>query len=145
MIGLLSGLPKHAGQIGAYSLPQRLGGFAYKGAQFGVAGFLSSVVGHGLTRWLVSMRDKNDSSGLAKDNDVELAPVLPTSLAWGSFLMTSSNARYQLVNAIEQRVLEPFVGSKGVLLAPLTFALRFGNCYVGGLHWLPWAKMWNVQ
>lgn len=129
-------------------------GFAYKGLQFGIAGFLSSVVGHSLTTWLVSQRElarSKDASTSASDpksgdNDgVELAPVLPTSLAWGGFLMSSSNLRYQIVNGIEQRALDPLLGSNGAALALMTLALRLGNCYVGGLHWLSWAKMWKLQ
>lgn len=145
--GILQRLPKHFGQIGAYSTPMRVGGFLYKALQFGAAGFLSSVAGHSLTRWLVARRDANrrKSGGSGSNKSVELAPVLPTSLAWGGFLMTSSNARYQLVNGFEQRVLDPMFGGNAALLTILTFALRFGNCYVGGLQWLPWAKMWDIQ
>lgn len=142
---LLENLPRHAGQIGSFSLPQRLGGYIYKGAQFGVAGFLSSLAGHGLTRWLVTIRDRNEGPERVVKDGVELAPVLPTSLAWGGFMMASSNARYQAVNGIEQRLLEPLFGANAALLTVLTFALRFGNCYVGGLHWLHWAKMWDLQ
>lgn len=145
VVALLENLPRHAGQIGSFPLAQRFGGYLYKGVQFGTAGFIASVAGHGLTRWLVSIRDKNEGPERLVKDGVELAPVLPTSLAWGGFMMVSSNTRYQAVNGFEQRILEPLVGANGALFAALTFALRFGNCYVGGLHWLPWAKMWNLQ
>lgn len=81
----------------------------------------------------------------ATESEVELAPIIPTSLAWGGFMMASSNTRYQMVNGIEQRLLDPLLGGNAPLLTAVTFALRFGNCYVGGWHWLPWAKMWNIQ
>lgn len=124
-----------------------MSGFIFKGVQFGIAGFLSSLVGHGLTRSLVTMRDKgkNAGGGDEAEEQVELAPIIPTSLAWGGFLMTSSNVRYQIVNGIEQRMLDPLLGSNGAMLTAVTFALRFGNCYLGGLQWLPWAKMCNLQ
>lgn len=153
-VGYLQRLPKHFGQVGSYGIGSRAVGFVYKGVQFGIAGFMSAVLGHGLTRWLVAQRDKKARQGdgggegdkkVGGDDSVELAPVLPTSLAWGGFLMTSSNARYQMVNGIEQRLLDPLFGGNATLLTALTFALRFGNCYVGGLQWLPWAKMWNIQ
>ncbi len=35
----------------------------------------------------------------------ELAPVWDNSVAWGGFMATSANLRYQLVNGIEDRVL----------------------------------------
>ena len=38
-------------QIGSYSLRQRLATVLYRGAQFFAVGFLSSAVGHSLTKW----------------------------------------------------------------------------------------------
>lgn len=35
----------------------------------------------------------------------ELAPVWDNSVAWGGFMATSANLRYQLVNGIEDRIL----------------------------------------
>ena len=35
----------------------------------------------------------------------ELAPVWDNSIAWGGFMATSANLRYQLVNGIEDRLL----------------------------------------
>lgn len=37
--------------------------------------------------------------------DKELAPVLDNSIAWGGFVATSTNLRYQTVNAFEERAL----------------------------------------
>jgi Protein RETICULATA-related len=37
--------------------------------------------------------------------DKELAPVLENSIGWGSFVGVSSNSRYQIVGAIEERLL----------------------------------------
>lgn len=139
--GWMARLPKHAGQMGSFGLGQRAAGFAVKGVQFGMVGFASSVVGHGLTRWLVSMRDVGSEDEKERK---QLAPILPTSLCWGGFMVASSNIRYQIVNGFEQRVLERFVGG-GLIGAGTTFAVRFGNCYLGGIQWLPWARFWGVQ
>lgn len=140
--GFLAGLPRHAGQIGQFGLGQRVAGYVYKGVQFGVVGFASSVVGHSLTRELVRWRDGDVKHG---EGETELAPVMSTSLAWGGFMMMSSNARYQVVNGIEQRVLATALGGRTALLTGTTFLVRLGNCYVGSLHWIPWARMCNLQ
>lgn len=140
LTGFTARLPSHFAQVGSYSLLSRATGFSYKAIQFGLTGFFASVVGHGLTRYLVSKREK----GSVGDH-VQLAPILPTSVAWGCFMLSSSNARYQMVNGIEQRLLDPILGANAALLTAVTFALRFGNCYLGGLHWLPWAKEWGIQ
>ena len=34
-----------------------------------------------------------------------LASVMDNSLGWGSFMLVSSNTRYQIVNTIEERLL----------------------------------------
>ncbi|KAI0565464.1 hypothetical protein FGB62_17g350 [Gracilaria domingensis] len=134
-------LPRHAGQVGNFMLSERIVAFVWKGIQFGVVGFSSSMVGHGLTSWLVKVRNESGH----KFGDVTLAPVIPNSLAWGSFLMVNSNSRYQLVNGIEQRVLDKVFGANAALLGLVTFALRATNSYVGSAWWLPWAKQWGLQ
>lgn len=137
--GFLARLPKHAAQIGGFALPERVAALVFKGAQFGAVGFVSSLVGHGLTTTMVRARGKKQHGGK------ELAPLIPTSLTWGGFLMASSNPRYQLVNALEQRVLDPLLGRSAVLLTGVTFGVRFGNCLLGGVQWLPWARFWGLQ
>ncbi|PXF48460.1 Protein RETICULATA-RELATED 4, chloroplastic [Gracilariopsis chorda] len=139
--GAVRALPRHAGQVGNFLLGERIVAFIWKGVQFGTVGFTSSMVGHGLTSWLVKARNASGH----KIGDVTLAPVIPNSLAWGSFLMVSSNSRYQAVNCIEQRVLDRFLVGNGMLLGLVTFALRAGNSYFGSAQWLPWAKQWGLQ
>lgn len=145
-LALLQRLPKHAGQVGSFSLPQRIATFGYKGVQFALVGFISSMIGHGLTTALVNYRRAEaHRKGEKLDNAVVLAPVIPTSVAWGGFLMASSNSRYQVVNSIEQRILDPILGGNPLLLTLVTFGVRFGNCFVGGVQWLPWARYFGIQ
>lgn len=122
----------------------------YKGAQFAIVGFLSSVVGHGLTTALVNRRKAREAASggkrrISDSSDVVLAPVLPTSVTWGGFMFCSSNPRYQAVNGLEQRVLYPLLEGKHFLSAVVTFALRFSNCFVGGVHWIPFARFFGIQ
>lgn len=49
-------------------------------------------------------KQQEDSGGADKDAP-KLAPVGPNSLAWGGFMAVAGNARYQVVNCIEDRVL----------------------------------------
>lgn len=143
---LFNSIPKHFSQIGSFGTVGRASAFLVKGVQFGIAGFVSSAAGHGLTRYLVSKRNsKNQGGGNGEEDQVVLAPVLSTSLAWGGFLATSSNVRYQMVNGLEQRILEPLFGGNVAVLTAITFALRFSNCYLGSMQWLPWAKLWDLQ
>lgn len=55
--------------------------------------------------WLQVERSRAKSGIKAQAGDKELAPVLDNSLAWGGFVATSTNVRYQLVNGFEERAL----------------------------------------
>lgn len=144
--GFLQGLPKHALQVGAFSRLQRLSAFGFKALQFGLVGFVSSMLGHGLTTGLVKQRRATAKSrGQMEEDGVELAPVVPTSAVWGLFMLASSNTRYQTVNALEQRMLDPLLGKNALALTLVTFGVRFGNCFIGGVQWLPFAKRFGIQ
>lgn len=149
-LAFLQQLPKHSFQAGQYSLAQRGSSFLFKGFQFALVGFMSSVVGHGLTTLLVNRRKAQEAASggkrrISDSNDVVLAPVLPTSLAWGGFMFCSSNPRYQAVNGLEQRILYPLLEGNTLLSAVVTFGLRFSNCFVGGIHWIPFARFFGIQ
>eukprot|EP00854_Cymbomonas_tetramitiformis_P002011 gene2011-2698_t len=119
---ILHSLPSHCLQIGNYAVWQRAATVA---------------VGHGATVALVSMRPKQEGAK-------ELAPVWQNSFTWASFMVISSNLRYQLVNSIEERGLEKFVPA-GIVRNSTQFVLRFGNCFAGGLQWVWFARMAGLQ
>lgn len=137
LAAVISKLPGHCLQAGPYTLPQRAMTIAYRGAQFFCVGFATSVVGHSITKAAVQ-------AGLEAEDDVELAPVLDNSIGWGSFMLLSSNLRYQTVNCIEERVLDAFVPTK-LINIPLTFGLRFTNCFLGGVQWVWFAQKVGLQ
>lgn len=148
--GFLQALPKHAFQKGGFTMGQRGSAFLFKGAQFGLVGFVASVVGHSATTALVQKRKAREArEGKRRGpevDEVELAPVLPTSITWGGFMFCSSNPRYQMLNGLEQRVLFPFLDGKSALFGTLvTSTARFLNCYVGGVSWIPFAKAFGIQ
>ena len=142
---VLAALPKFALQEGAsFTAMQRAGNLALKGAQFGLIGFAASMLGHSLTKTLVKLRQTLNPN--EPPPAVQLAPTLTNSLVWGSFMACSSNVRYQLVNALEARLFEPLLRSSNPLwMATASFFLRFGNTYVGGLHWIRWARHAGIQ
>lgn len=103
------------------------------------------MVGHGLTTALVKQRRAAAAArGEAEEEGVELAGVVPTSAVWGLFMASSSNPRYQFVNAIEQRALDP-LRSNALALTVATFGIRFANCFAGGVQWLPFARHFGIQ
>lgn len=144
--GFLAGCPSHASQIGSFSPAQRMATFAYKGGQFAAIAFASALVGHGITKMFVARRDRvRAERGEPPAEGGELAPVVPTAAVWGGFVMTSSNVRYQMVNGIEQRFVGPLLSRVPVVRTAVTFGIRFSNCMVGSMTWIPWAKYWGVQ
>jgi len=144
----LRSLPSHAMQVGSgYKLQQRLGALALRGAQFFAVGFGAAAVGHSATIAAVSAQRKRgvlrgDKQTAA--NTAPLAPALDTAMAWGWFMGVSSNARYQVVNGFEERVLD-VIPMPALPRALATFALRFGNTFVGTKQWMWWAKWIGVQ
>lgn len=104
------------------------------------------MLGHGLTTFLVNQRHAAAlRRGEAEESDVKLAAVVPTSAVWGLFMLLSSNSRYQFVNALEQRAIDPLFGRSALVLTVVTFMVRFGNCFVGGVQWLPFAQRFGIQ
>ncbi|KAK3285302.1 hypothetical protein CYMTET_7092 [Cymbomonas tetramitiformis] len=157
---ILHSLPSHCLQIGNYAVWQRAATVAKSreprglhrhvvctgshvvctGSHVvcaGVACVVDPLVGHGATVALVSMRPKQEGAK-------ELAPVWQNSFTWASFMVISSNLRYQLVNSIEERGLEKFVPA-GIVRNSTQFVLRFGNCFAGGLQWVWFARMAGLQ
>ena len=93
-------LPANIFAEGSFSFRQRIAAGMYKGALFGLCGFLGSVGGTSLAYLLFLVRRITNPSS-AKDGK-ELPNVLANSLGWASFMFVSTNPRYQLVNGVEQ-------------------------------------------
>ena len=129
-------LPGHATQRGDFRLWQRLATYGYRGAQFFCVGIVSTLLGHGSTMALVSLKPKTADSK-------ELSPLVQTSVVWATFMVVSSNLRYQTVNCIEERLLDSlFTGAPRNLA---TLVLRFGNCFSGSLQWVWFARFTGLQ
>ncbi|GJD11306.1 protein reticulata, chloroplastic [Galdieria sulphuraria] len=124
-----------APQIKQFALPKH---FLERGSYR----FCASVIGHGITTGLVEMRRRKNPASIS---DVHLAPVLSNSTQWGLFMGISSNSRYQLVNGIEAQVIDRLFERTSLLASVCCFLLRCINSYVGGLHWIQWARHSGIQ
>ena len=142
---VLRALPAHCLQVGPYSLAQRVGTFAMRGAQLFGVGFGAAAVGHSLT--LAAVDAQTAAAKARGDKTPPLAQpagVGATAAAWGWFMGVSSNARYQIVNGFEERALDTLPLSPAAK-SVATFVLRFSNTYLGTLNWMWWAKEVGVQ
>jgi len=127
----------------SYSFLQRVGAIVRNGAKLFLVGTSASLVGTGATNLLINARK---SIGEDYAGDVEDVPIVATSIAYGVYMAVSSNLRYQiLAGVIEQRILEPWLHNKKLMLSILSFAARTGNTFVGSLLWVDYARWTGVQ
>ncbi|MCC7441700.1 MAG: RETICULATA-related protein [Bdellovibrionales bacterium] len=127
----LSTLPQNAFEANVpggspYSLGQRVSSFLYKSGQFAVIGGAAGLAGTALTHGIYEITGQERG---------ELPDPLQNGAQWGAFLASSSNSRYQLLAGVE-RGLQSVLGKRPVLLMLATAGIRYGNSYIGGLHWL---------
>jgi hypothetical protein len=102
-----------------------------------------SFVGVAVTNTLVALRKALDPA-FAPLN----APqnVLATSAAYGLYMSTSSNLRYQLLaGVIEERGIETVFKGQHTLCAALSFVVRTANTFVGSLLWVDFVRLLGMQ
>ncbi|XP_066363198.1 protein RETICULATA-RELATED 4, chloroplastic-like [Miscanthus floridulus] len=127
----------------SYSLLQRVGAILRNGAKLFAVGTSASLVGTGVTNALIKARQ---AASKDFDGEVENLPILSTSVAYGVYMAVSSNLRYQvLAGVIEQRMLEPLLHQRKLILSAASFAVRTGNTFLGSLLWIDYARWVGVQ
>ncbi|KAK9283933.1 hypothetical protein L1049_012190 [Liquidambar formosana] len=127
----------------SYSLLQRIGAIGRNGAKLFVVGTGASLVGTGITNVLINARKALDKSFAGEAEDV---PIISTSVAYGVYMAVSSNLRYQvLAGVIEQRILEPLLHQKKLILSATCFVVRTGNTFLGSLMWVDYARWIGIQ
>ncbi|KAK6937173.1 Protein RETICULATA-related [Dillenia turbinata] len=127
----------------SYSFVQRMGAIVRNGAKLFVVGTSASLVGTAATNALIKARQAVDKSSAGETEDL---PILSTSVAYGVYMAISSNLRYQiLAGVIEQRILEPLLHNRKLLLGASSFAVRTGNTYLGSLLWVDYARWVGIQ
>lgn len=139
--------PENAFQVAltgtSYSLLQRVGAIARNGSKLFLVGTSASLIGTGATNLLINARKAVDKNYAG---EIEEVPILSTSVAYGVYMAVSSNLRYQiLAGVVEQRILEPLLHNKKLLLSASCFAVRTGNTFLGSLLWVDYARWIGIQ
>jgi hypothetical protein len=126
-----------------FTLAQRAGGFALKGAQLFVVGFVCCAVGAAVTNGLVYVRERVDKSYKPATQKTN---VLAVSALYAIFLGVSSGSRYQLINGIESHIFPRlFANTPHLFEQAATFLLRYGNTFWGSQQWVIFCRLTNVQ
>ncbi|XP_010922197.1 protein RETICULATA-RELATED 4, chloroplastic isoform X1 [Elaeis guineensis] len=127
----------------SYSFLQRVGAIVRNGLKLFAVGTGASLIGVGITNALINARKALDKNFAVEAEDV---PILSTSVAYGVYMAVSSNLRYQMVaGVIEQRILEPLLHSRKLVLSASCFAVRTGNTFLGSLMWVDYARWIGIQ
>ncbi|PPR89410.1 hypothetical protein GOBAR_AA31270 [Gossypium barbadense] len=125
-----------------FSAKQRIATFFYKGVLYGSVGFGCGLVGQGIANLVMTTKRRIRKS----DEDIPVPPLLRTASLWGVFLAVSANARYQIINGLEQLVeASPVTKQVPPVAMAFTIGVRFANNVYGGMQFVDWAKWSGVQ
>lgn len=127
-------LPAHIFQrappgVAPFSPAKRLATFALKALQYGGVGFGMGCLGSSAVQGLTRLRELLDP-GFVPPATVQSA--LGTGAAWAGFMATSSNARYNVVNGMEDALYRRGTG----LGRAGSVALRLLNNWAGAAQWV---------
>lgn len=145
---LFAGCPDNAFQkvppgYQPFSLVQRGGAVVRNGLKLFGVGFFASLLGVGLTNGLLTVRGMLDPEFVPL-NDPQNVGVM--SAAYGLYMASSSNLRYQVVAGIlEERGIEVIFKSNPTMCAALSFAVRTGNTFLGSLLWVDFLNILGIQ
>ncbi|PKU76081.1 protein RETICULATA-RELATED 3, chloroplastic [Dendrobium catenatum] len=132
-------LPSYMFEPGPFSLLDRIGTFAYKGATFAAVGFAAGLAGTAISNGLISLRKKMDPEF---ETPNKAPPTVLNAITWALHMGLSSNIRYQTLNGVEfvmEKALPP-VGFKASVVA-----LRCLNNVVGGMSFVMLARLTGSQ
>lgn len=126
-----------------FTLLQRTGAVVRNGMKLFGVGFFASILGVGLTNGLITVREMLDPT-FAPLNDPQ--DVVTMSAAYGVYMATSSNLRYQvLAGIIEERGIESIFRNNPALCGTLSFAVRTANTFLGSLLWVDFLSICGLQ
>ncbi|GAB4814932.1 hypothetical protein N2152v2_001978 [Parachlorella kessleri] len=145
---VFAGCPENAFQkvppgYAPFSLGQRAGAVVRNGLKLTAVGMFASLVGVGVTNVLMGVRALLDPAFTPLNPPQD---VLIMSAAYGTYMASSSNLRYQIVaGLIEERGIEVlFRGNPGLCHA-LSFVIRTANTYLGSLLWVDYIRLLGLQ
>jgi hypothetical protein len=126
-----------------FSLAQRAGAVVRNGSKLFGVGLVASLLGVGITNALVAARSLLDPSFVPLNDPQN---VLVMSAAYGSYMATSSNLRYQiLAGLVEERGIEAVFASNPAACAALSFVVRTANTFLGSLLWVDYINFLGLQ
>jgi hypothetical protein len=126
-----------------FTLAQRLKAPLRNGLKLFAVGAGASVVGVASTNALLGLRAALDS-GFTPLNAPQ--DVLATAAAYGLYMATSSNLRYQLVaGVIEERGIEVAFAGDARACAALSLVVRTMNTFIGSLMWVDFVRLLGMQ
>jgi hypothetical protein len=143
----LQGCPDNAFQIAtaarSFSPLQRAAAVARNGAKLFAVGTGASCIGTGVTNGIIAARKAFDPSYAQKGEDMD---IVRQSAAYGLYMSTSSNLRYQLIaGVVEQRMIEPALHRYPLASSAASFVVRTGNTFVGSLLWVDFLRLLGLQ
>jgi len=147
LAAFLAGCPANAFQVAgpgrAFSLAQRGAAVARNGAKLFLVGSAASLVGTGATNGIIAARKALDPAYAQQGEDMDL---VRQSGAYGLYMATSSNLRYQLLAGVmEQRLIEPLLHGAPLASAAASFVVRTGNTFLGSLLWIDFLRLLGLQ
>ena len=126
-----------------FSLGQRFGAVVRNGGKLFGVGLFASLLGVGITNSLIAVRQVLDPSFVPLNDPQN---VLVMSAAYGSYMASSSNLRYQiLAGIVEERGIEMWFKSNPAVCAALSFVVRTGNTFLGSLLWVDYLQLLGLQ
>lgn len=145
---LFAGCPDNAFQkvqagMEPFTLLQRLGAPVRNGLKLFCVGIGASFVGVAVTNTLIWARSQLDPTFKPLNQPQD---ILAMSAAYGLYMSTSSNIRYQVVaGVIEERGIETIFKGNYQLCAVLSFIVRTANTFVGSLLWVDFIRLLGMQ
>jgi hypothetical protein len=140
----LASLPAHVLQRGPFPVTSRAACFAARAVQYGAVGFTMGVTGSALVACLTALREAADP---AWSPPPTYQSVLGTGIGWCYFMASSSNVRYNLVNAAEEALYGAAASGAVSGLVPRagSVALRLANNVAGARGWMATAAALGLE
>ena len=126
-----------------FTLTQRVGAVVRNGLKLFGVGFGASMMGVAVTNGLVAARCMLDPSFVPLNAPQDVAVM---SGAYGLYMATSSNLRYQIMaGVLEERIIETLFKGNPAVCGALSFAVRTGNTFLGSLLWVDFIRLLRLQ
>jgi len=145
---LFAGCPDNAFQkvqpgMEPFTFMQRVGAPICNGLKLFGVGLFASFFGVAVTNTLVGLRQVLDPTFVPLNQPQD---VLSMSAAYGVYMATSSNLRYQLLaGVVEERGIEVLLKGNSGACAVASFVVRTANTFLGSLLWVDFIRLLGMQ